>query len=381
MGATVAHRAAADTSAPDALMQLAETVERLSSARSIQDVAAAITSSARRMAGADGATFALREGDECHYLAEDAIGPLWKGLRFSAAGCISCWAMRHGEAVVIPDVLEDERIPSDDYQRTFVRSLVMTPVRHPEPIAAIGVYWAETRTPSPEEIAGLAAVARAAAVALENVAMIASLEHSVKRRDEIIREMDHRVKNNFAVMQAMAQQTMRASPSPEDFNLAFIGRLTVLSRAHELLARETAGEARGEARLDTMMEEALAGLPEGAKGRIGYAGPGVRLGPVPAINMMLALHELATNAVQHGALASPEGRVDLGWSLDSGELVLTWVERGGLPIPTPKRRGFGLRFVQDGLPRTLGGKAETVFEPQGMTLVLTAPLAQVLAAR
>ena len=130
-----------------AMDALLETIESLSCARNVQDIATVVRSGARRLTGADGVAVVLRDGDRCHYLDEDAIGPLWKGGRFPMSACISGWAMLTGETAVIPDIYVDDRIPHDAYRPTFVKSLVMTPVRPGDAIAAIGAYWAEARNP------------------------------------------------------------------------------------------------------------------------------------------------------------------------------------------------------------------------------------------
>ncbi len=103
---------------------------------------------ARRAAvcSADGVTFVLRDGDMCHYVEEDAIGPLWKGQRFPLNTCISGWAMLNSKTVVLRDIYADDRIPHDAYRKTFVKSLVMVPVRTMAPVAALGAYCARTRT-------------------------------------------------------------------------------------------------------------------------------------------------------------------------------------------------------------------------------------------
>lgn len=99
---------------------------------------------ARGICNSDGITFVLREGDRCHYVEEDAIGPLWKGQKFPLSACISGWAMTHGEMAVIEDVFADPRIPYDAYLPTFVKSLIMTPVGSRN-VAAMGAYWKDKR--------------------------------------------------------------------------------------------------------------------------------------------------------------------------------------------------------------------------------------------
>ena len=112
---------------PSALETLVATVEELSLARTVDQVAAVARSAARRISAADGAAFVLRDGDTCWYL--DADEPLWKGRRFPVGACVSGWVMHTGETAIVPDVYRDERIPHDAYRPTFVKSLVMTPVR------------------------------------------------------------------------------------------------------------------------------------------------------------------------------------------------------------------------------------------------------------
>lgn len=359
------------------LFRLVETIEQLSEARTIEAVAAVVRSAARRISGADGVCFVLRDEDKCYYLDEDAIGPLWKGLRFPMTSCISGWAMLNRQTAVIPDIYLDERIPHDAYRPTFVHSMVMTPVRPEDPIAAIGAYWAQVRTPSAEEVAKLSVVARATATALENVRLISSLEESLKRRDLLIRELDHRVKNNLAAIRAVAQQTLRNASSPEAFNEAFMGRLMALSRGYDLLSRE----ARIEARLQDVMEQALAPFASPTGPQVSIAGPDIRLRAETAVNFQLAFHELASNAARHGALSRPEGRVEISWSVDAGDqLWLTWTERNGPEVIHPLKRGFGLKMIEDGLARSVGGKAFVTFARQGLSWELSAPLSASIAA-
>ena len=114
---------------------------QLRSVQSFEALCRIVVSAARRVTGADGATFVVRDGDRCFYVDEDAIAPLWKGQRFPISQCISGWAMQHAEPAQIPDIRVDPRIPQEAYRPTFVRSLVSVPVGADDPIGAIGVYW------------------------------------------------------------------------------------------------------------------------------------------------------------------------------------------------------------------------------------------------
>ncbi|MGA9752126.1 MAG: PAS domain S-box protein [Acidobacteriota bacterium] len=164
------------------LRDLARVVQELAAARDLPDVAEVVRRTARRLVGADGVTFVLRDGDQCHYVEEDAIGPLWKGMRFPLEECISGWTMLHREPAVIEDIYADARIPHDAYRPTFVRSLAMVPIRREEPIGAIGGYWAERRLPTQDEVAILQALADATARAIENVQLYEELERRVAER-------------------------------------------------------------------------------------------------------------------------------------------------------------------------------------------------------
>jgi signal transduction histidine kinase len=162
--------------------ELVGVVQELSLARHLDEVTATVRAAARRLIGADGATFVLREGEFCFYADEDAIAPLWKGRRFPIEQCISGWSMLNRQSVVIEDIYQDSRIPTEAYRPTFVRSLVMVPIRRQDPIGAIGTYWAHRRQASEEEVRIIQALADSTSVAMENVSIYSELEHRVKLR-------------------------------------------------------------------------------------------------------------------------------------------------------------------------------------------------------
>jgi hypothetical protein len=159
-------------------------IQALSLARDLETVMEIVRHSARKLVNADGATFVLRDGDRCFYAEEDAIAPLWMGQRFPMSACISGWAMLNRRAAVIEDIYQDARIPHDAYRPTFVKSLVMTPIRTAAPIGAIGVYWADPHNPTQEETELLTALADSTSVAMESVDLIANLEQRVVDRTE-----------------------------------------------------------------------------------------------------------------------------------------------------------------------------------------------------
>ena len=175
------------------------------------------------------------------------------------------------------------------------------------------------------------------------------------------------MKNSLASVRAIAQQTLRSAASPETFNTALTGRLMALSRAQDLIAAAGGGGID----LEAVLRQALS---EAGDGRVSLAGPEVRLAAETAVNVLMGVHELAANAASYGALSSPAGQVCMAWELMGGRLELDWREEGGPPARPPERKGFGLRMVETGLPRSLGGSASIGFGPEGLRYHLSAPL-------
>lgn len=163
---------------------LIDSIQQLSASQTLDTVQDIVAKSARKLIGADGATLVLRDDDNCFYVNEDAIQPLWKGKRFTMKSCISGWVMENKKSVVIEDIFVDERIPQDVYSPTFVKSLAMVPVNISEPIGAIGNYWKETYAPTAIEMQLLQTLADAAARAIENIQLYSELEDRVKRRTQ-----------------------------------------------------------------------------------------------------------------------------------------------------------------------------------------------------
>jgi signal transduction histidine kinase len=169
------------------MQHLITVVQKLSFARNLDTIMSIVRRAARELTGADGATFVLRDDNRCYYADEDAIAPLWKGHRFPMSACISGWAMLNRQSVVIEDIYADSRIPHDAYRPTFVKSLVMVPIRTAEPIGAIGTYWAKHHRPTEEEVSLLQALANSTSIAMEAADVFANLEKRVEERTQELR--------------------------------------------------------------------------------------------------------------------------------------------------------------------------------------------------
>lgn len=167
-----------------AMHRLVDVVQQLSLARDLGSVMEIVRHAARELTQADGATFVLRDNEQCYYAEEDAISPLWKGQRFPLNACVSGWVMTHAESVAIEDIYADPRVPIDAYRPTFVKSLAMVPIRRDKPLGAIGNYWATHHRPTAEQLDLLEALANTTAVAIENVQLYTQLEQRVQQRTQ-----------------------------------------------------------------------------------------------------------------------------------------------------------------------------------------------------
>lgn len=174
----------------DPFEELTKVVQELSQARSIEQITRIVRHASRSLTGSDGATFVLRDGDRCHYVDEDAITPLWKGQKFPMSACISGWVMLNRIPAVIEDIYQDERIPIDAYRPTFVKSLVMVPIRSIAPIGAIGNYWANHHQAGECELRILQALADSTSVAIENVQIYERLRQSEHRYRELMERLE-----------------------------------------------------------------------------------------------------------------------------------------------------------------------------------------------
>ncbi|MDT8759686.1 PAS domain S-box protein [Sphingomonas psychrotolerans] len=189
----------------------------------------------------------------------------------------------------------------------------------------------------------------------------------------LVDELNHRVKNTLAIVQGIAQQSFKDATDPAVARRAFEGRLAALSEAHNLLTREHWAQVS----MAQIIGDAVA--PHGGDaGRFELDGPDLPILPKTAISLALAIHELATNAVKHGALSRPEGGVTIRWAKTQGDghprLSLVWAEHGGPDVIAPTRRGFGTRMIERGLAAELGGTAKIDFRPEGLVCTVDAPL-------
>ena len=231
--------------------ELVAAIQRLSMARSIDEIQAIVRTAARWLTDADGATFVLRDGEFCFYADEDAISPLWKGQRFPLRSCISGWAMLNRRPAVIEDIYEDPRIPHEAYRPTFVKSLAMVPIRTLDPVGAIGNYWAAPHRPREHEVELLQALADSTAVAMENVRVYEQLEQRVADRTCELQARTRELEETNTTIRALYEEASESFEALRERNAHHLEVLHTL--AHEVRTPLTAGQGilrlamRGEA--------------------------------------------------------------------------------------------------------------------------------------
>lgn len=204
------------------------------------------------------------------------------------------------------------------------------------------------------------------------------LRSAMEQIQILMRELAHRSKNLLSVVQSMARQTLRHTTTKEEFEQSFMARLQGLGQAQEELVRN---DWRGVEMRDLVASQLA---PLTGEDRISKEGPSLFLRPEAVQHMALALHELATNALKHGALSLPEGRVSINWAIerdaepDRAVFHFRWQERGGPPVRRPEASGFGFIVLERIVPAALSGETELHFDPSGMSWVLRAPLSALI---
>ncbi len=268
-----------------------------------------------------------------------------------------------GRMVLTPFV-EDLRAGRAIMKRDGMAPFVVMPVvERGTLVALLHVSSAAPRDWSAEEVQFLRDVAHRLRAAVERL-------RAAERQEILNGELSHRVKNTLSVVQAIAMQTLSSQIDRGSME-AFGNRLKALAAAHDVLLTRSWAAAE----IADVVQATLASFPAD---RVRVNGPELPIGARTAMSLSLLIHELATNAVKHGALSVPAGHVLIDWAINEGQLEMRWVERGGPPAIAPTRRGFGSRIINMGL--TGSGDVKLHYASDGLTVEMTAPVRQVQQA-
>ena len=191
----------------------------------------------------------------------------------------------------------------------------------------------------------------------------------------LIDELNHRVKNTLATVQAIVRQALRTDADRQTLRQMIKSRLSALSRSHDLLTREKWKSAG----LHEIIHATLAPFKSGDADaeRFIISGEPMRFAPKAALDLCIVFNELATNAVKYGALSRVGGKVHIDWKIEpspqGAQLLLTWRELGGPVVKVPTHRGFGSRVIERGLAHELHGTGHLDYRPEGLVCAMTIP--------
>jgi PAS domain S-box-containing protein len=207
----------------------------------------------------------------------------------------------------------------------------------------------------------------------DQVGRVLERKLDAERQHSLLAELNHRVKNMLAVVVGIASQTARNAPSLPSFQESFTGRLMSLSRTYSLMTSTQWQRTQ----LKDLIAEVLAPHADAKQADIRIEGPPVTLTPKMTLAMGMILHELLTNALKHGALSAPAGRIDMTWrhALQGEQpvLELNWRESGEKPVIPPKKPGFGMKLIETSVRHELRGALQTSYESHGVVHKFTIP--------
>jgi two-component sensor histidine kinase len=189
-----------------------------------------------------------------------------------------------------------------------------------------------------------------------------------EQQTTLIQELNHRVKNTLATVQAISRMTLKNSDDLSTFDRTFSSRLLALSVTHDLLTES----AWSGVELHDLLEKELKPFHVGSQ--VAATGPAINLTSKIAVALGMAIHEMGTNAAKYGALRDVSGRIDISWSVTGDKLRFEWSERSDRPITPPSRTGFGTQLIRQAIARELEGGVDLSYGDHGLRAVFQIPL-------
>lgn len=198
----------------------------------------------------------------------------------------------------------------------------------------------------------------------------------------LVRELNHRIKNLFAITGGMITLSARSAATPREYANNIRGRLNALALAHDLILPSSGGDGDIRAEptgLEILLQKILSPYVEAPSGRsdarLVLDGPSVPLGARAVTTFALVLHELATNAAKYGALSVQEGHLRITWECVDNVLILKWEESGGPPLEAPpKSEGFGTVISNHSVREQFGGTLSHKWDVKGLSVELAVPM-------
>ncbi|MCW5690722.1 MAG: GAF domain-containing protein [Pseudolabrys sp.] len=287
---------------------------------------------------------------ESVYVADIATDPLWKDFRDLARehGLAACWS--------VPLKSADGQV-----------------------LGTFANYYRVPRVPTRRDILTIETIAQTAAIAIERHRAELARSHAEEQRKMLLHELNHRVKNAFALAGALVTVGARTAPSAAELAASVQGKLSSLSRAHDLLVdRLSATEGTlADASLRDLVTSAFAPYTAASSAQARIEGPDLRIASHALSDLALLLHELATNAAKYGAWSDSHGSVELRWSVADDVLRFDWRERDGPIVVPPSTSGFGSTLTKRIVEKQYGGSIAFDWDPRGLNIAITLPLQRV----
>jgi two-component sensor histidine kinase/CheY-like chemotaxis protein len=290
----------------------------------------------------------------------------WEWVR-GDSGCTCGEVLRTGQRAIAEDVESCSFMAGTQDREVLlgggIRAGQSTPLRtrSGKLVGMISTHWGAPHTPSERELRMLDIIARPTADLIER-------KRTAETQRLLLNELNHRVKNTLAVVQAMATRTLARSGDPKEFSRSFGGRVQALAKIHDLLSEKS---WQGADLADLVNAQTSPGSAD--ENRVAASGPSVQLDPQMALHMSLILHELTTNATKYGALSIPTGRVTVEWKLEDA-LRINWTEQGGPMVEPTTSKGFGSALIAQSA-KGQGGSAVMHTPAQGVIWEIVLPYA------
>jgi two-component sensor histidine kinase len=287
------------------------------------------------------------------------------------AGSPAGFALKTDVPVITEDIAAERRfrIPALLIEHS-VQSTVNVVIRGDDgPFGVLEVDSRQPRSFSQDDIDFLQNYANLLAAAIHRLSSQQELAESALKQSVLGHELQHRINNMLATIRAVARRTRARSENLDAFAAAFDQRLAAIARTHSLLSRT--GSADVELRELLMQEISAHGAVEGEN--LALAGPEIRLAARQAKVLAMAFHELATNAIKHGALSALGGRIDVTWAItpNDEQVRIQWRETGVAMGRASERRGYGSEILENAIPHMLHGSFERRFDPDGLHCLIS----------
>ncbi len=294
----------------------------------------------------------------------DALQKATESINFDSGVGLPGRILRSGEPQWISNTDADGNFPRRG--KGFLGAFGFPLKRDRKIIAILEFFSQSAAPPQPEILLTVRALG-------EQVGRVFERNRTLDHQRLLLRELNHRVKNILAVVQAIAQQTFRRAGSVDEAYSTFRGRLMAVAHAQDVLVSQKLGHAA----LRQVIKGALKGSGV-AEDRFTITGPRVPVSARNAVTVSLGIHELCTNAFKYGALSAECGRVVVSWdeAIVDGKphFVFEWREEGGPAVNPPSRTGFGTSLLERGLAGELGGKIHLDYDTKGLVCRFTVPL-------